>query len=374
MEHFDVIVLGAGVAGSAAAYRLSSRARVLLLEQYPLLHTRGSSHGGSRIFRHAYEDERYVKLAVAADEAWAALERDSDDKLLYRTGGLDIGGRELGSIEGALTKVGRPFERLSPKEVAARFPAMRLEHNALFQPHAGVLAATRCLGAMQRVAATRGAVLRERTPVEGIDVHKNHVEVTTPGGRVAADRLVLSAGPWLGRLVPELGESLHVEQQQVLYLRVTNGEHFARGKMPVFINHASGVYGLPPLELPHAIKVSDHYGAPRIDLERRPDTLMGPRARHTIQRVRSFIPDVTDDLVSYEMCLYTKTPDEHFILDRHPEHPHVVLAGGFSGHGFKFGPVLGEILADLALEGTSRHDLSLFSAGRFAGFATQATA
>ena len=374
MEHFDVIVLGAGVAGSAAAYELSSRARVLLLEQYPFLHTRGSSHGGSRIFRHAYEDECYVKLAVVADEGWAALERDSDDKLLYRTGGLDIGGRELEPIEGALKRAGRPFERLSPKEVGARFPAMRLEHDALFQPQAGVLAATRCLSAMQRVAATRGAVLRDRTPVESVDVHKDHIEVTTPGGRVAADRLVVSAGPWLDRLVPELRESLHVEQQQVLYLRVENGEHFARGKMPVFINHESGVYGLPPLELPHAVKVSDHYGAPRIELETRPDALMGPRARHTIQRVRSFMPDVTDDLVSYEMCLYTKTPDEHFVLDHHPEHPHVVLAGGFSGHGFKFGPVLGEILADLALSGASRHDLSLFSAGRFAGFATQATA
>ncbi len=376
MERFDVIIIGAGVAGSAAAYKLSSRAKVLLLEQYPFLHAQGSSHGGSRIFRHAYEDERYVKLAVAADEAWAALERDSEDRLLYRTGGLDIGGEALELIEEALKKVGRPFERLSPKEVRARFPAMRLleGQEALFQPQAGVLAATRCLSAMQRVAAARGAVLRDRTPVESLDVHKDHVEVATPGGRYAAARLVLSAGPWLGRLVPELNRSLHVEQQQVLYLRVENGEHFARGKMPVFINHESGVYGLPPLELPHAVKVSDHYGAPRIDLEHRPDTLMEARAHHTIQRVRSFMPEVTDDLVSYEMCLYTKTPDEHFILDRHPEHPHVVLAGGFSGHGFKFGPVLGEILAGLALEGFSKHDLSLFDAGRFAGFATQTTA
>ena len=376
MEQFDVIVVGAGVAGSAAAYRLSSQVKVLLLEQYPFLHARGSSHGGSRIFRHAYEDERYVKLALAADEAWKQLEQDSDDRLLYRTGGLDIGGAELGPIEAALTAVGRPFERLSSKEVGARFPAVRLKEGqeALFQPHAGVLAATRCLGAMQRVAAERGAVLRDRTPLERVDLHRDHVTLTTAGGRVAADRLVLSAGPWLSRLVPELEGSLHVEQQQVLYLRVEHGEHFARGKMPVFINHESGVYGLPPLEFPHAVKVSDHYGAPRIDLEHRPNTLMEARARHTIQRVRSFMPDVTDDLVSYEMCLYTKTPDEHFILDHHPEHPHVVLAGGFSGHGFKFGPVLGEILADLALEGSSRRDLSLFDAGRFAGFATQATA
>ena len=376
MEHFDVMVIGAGVAGSAAAYQLSSRAKVLLLEQYPFLHSQGSSHGGSRIFRHAYEDERYVKLALAADEAWERLEREGDEKLLYRTGGLDIGGAELGPIERALTAVGRPFERLSAEEVTARFPATRLkgDQEALFQPHAGVLAATRCLGAMQRVAAERGAVLRDRTPVESIDIHRDHVTLTTAGGRVAADRLVLSAGPWLSRLVPELGTSLHVEQQQVLYLRVEHGERFARGKTPVFINHESGVYGLPPLELPHAVKVSDHYGAPRIELEHRPNTLMGPRARHTIQRVRAFMPDVTDDLVHYEMCLYTKTPDEHFILDHHPEHPHVVLAGGFSGHGFKFGPVLGEVLADLALEGFSRHDLSLFSAGRFSGFATQATA
>lgn len=371
MERFDVIIIGAGIAGSAAAYRLASHTKVLLLEQFDFLHTLGSSHGGSRIFRHAYEDARYVRLAVAAQKGWRRLEGDADERLLFTTGGLDVGsqgGEELAAIAGALRAAERPFERLDAKEVGRRFPAVRLseDQEAVFQPDAGILAATRCLNAMQRTAAVMGVVLRDREGVTRLEVHPDHVEVRTEHERYAADRLVITAGPWLGEVLVDLELPLHVEQQQVIYLRVENAPHFAPGTLPVFINYDTGVYGFPLFEGPTAIKVSDHSGAPTIFLDERRFDLDQRVAEATIRRVQRFLPEVTSELIHFETCLYTKTPDEHFILDTHPAFDHVVVAGGFSGHGFKFGPVLGEILADLALEGRSSFDLSLFGLNRFA--------
>jgi monomeric sarcosine oxidase len=374
MERFDVIVVGAGVAGSAAAYHLAKKRRVLLLEQFTFLHALGSSHGGSRIFRHAYEDRRYVRLCVEADERWQALERDAGDKLLYRTGGLDIGRREnaeLARIETALRDEGRPVERLSAADVARRFPAYRLddEQSALYQPDAGILAASRCLAAMQRLAAARGAKLVDRAPAS-VDLDEGSVRVKTPKGDFEAERLIVTAGAWLGTLLHELGLPLRIEQQQVVYVRVKNAPRFSLGAFPLFIHRDEWVYGFPLFENPVAIKASDHVGAPEITLETRRDTLMEARAKSTIQRLKSFLPGVTDEICDYQLCLYTKTPDEHFILDRHPAHPHVVIGGGFSGHGFKFGPLVGEILAELAFEGSSRHDLERFTLDRLTRTAT----
>lgn len=382
-NHFDVIVIGAGVAGSAAAYRLAATHKVLVLERFAFLHKLGSSHGGSRIFRHAYKDERYVKLAVAADELWRELEQDADDKLLTRTGGLDIGREgyhELIEVGRALKEADRPLEVLSPGDVAKRFPAFRLPEGniALFQPDAGVLAATRCVNALLRSAAARGATLRDNEPVLTLNVSPDRVDIITGKGTYSADKLVITAGAWLnegiGELLTGLEPALRIEQQQVIYLKVTEGRFFAPSRMPVFINHdpQAEVYGFPLFDLPHAVKVSDHANAPTITLEERKTGLMEERARETVRRVQSFLPGLSDELVHFELCLYTKTFDEHFILDLHPEYGNVVVGGGFSGHGFKFGPVLGEILADLALHGRSDHDLSLFELQRFAAQAASA--
>lgn len=372
MANFDTIVIGAGIAGSSAAYTLAAQERVLLLEQHPFLHTLGSSHGGSRIFRHAYEDPRYVALAVAAQPLWEALEADAGDRLLYPTGGLDFGPAacpELAQIEAALEAAGRPFEKLSGREVSRRYPAFALpdETVALYQADAGILAATRCVNALLRQSAARGAVLADREPVSGIDYRRDSVTVTTPKGRYSAGRLVITGGAWLSELLRELKLPLHIEQQQVIYVRLRDGRHYALGRMPIFINREAGLglYGFPLFDHPTAIKISDHAGAPKITLAERHHSLLEDRARATIARAQQFLPQLSDEIVDYSMCLYTKTPDEHFILDRHPEHAHVAIAGGFSGHGFKFGPLIGTLLSEL-LEGECRFDVSLFKVTRFA--------
>lgn len=370
METFDIIVIGAGAVGSAAAYHLAPRAKTLLLEQFEFMHKRGSSHGGSRIFRQVYEDAAYVRLALAADEAWRVLEQDSQDKVLYRTGSIDISrhsSEALTHIEQALREVGRPFERLAAETVNERFPAFQLDpdQEALYQADSGCLAASRAVGAMQRVAAQRGASLHASEPVEDIDISSQGVIVQTSKSRYAADRLVLSAGPWLSRFLPELELPLHVEQQQVLYLKVPSGSAYALGTMPIFIERDELVYGLPMFEYPTAIKVAKHAGGTRIDLAERTFELNRELASQTLAVTQALLPDVIGEIAHFETCLYTMTPDNHFILDRHPEHDHVVMGGGFSGHGFKFAPLLGEMLADLVLGERSRHHLNSFKLSRF---------
>ena len=372
MQRFDSIVIGAGVAGASAAATLARSGRVLVLEQFAFLHERGSSHGGSRIFRHAYDDERYVRLAQAADQRWRALEARSGERLLLRTGGLDIGtlaGRELGPIAGALETAGSPAERLTADEVRARFPAFALEDDreALFSPDAGILAATRAVATLLRDAAGEGAELRERTPVTGLRLHDDGVELDTPAGRVAATRLVVAAGAWTERLLRDLGVALRVEQQQVLYLRVREPRVHAPERMPVFIDRRGGFYGFPLYERPHALKVSAHEGAPTVPLEARTFEVDQVRAADTARRAVALLPGVTDEIVDAQTCLYTKTADEHFVLDRLPGHPHVAVMAGFSGHGFKFGAVLGDVAAALLDGDDGAFDLSLFRlAGRSA--------
>lgn len=354
MQRFDTIVLGAGVIGAATAWRLAGRGRTLVLEQHAFLHEAGSSHGGSRIFRHAYEDREHVRLAVAADALWGELEAVTGERLLHRCGGLDLGtaGRgDIDPIEDALRAEGRPVERLDGAAVRARFPAFGVGDDvvALYQPDAAIVPATRAVAALLRAAAAEGVVLRDREPVRTIQATRDGVEVTTTAARYGAERLVVAAGPWLAGVLPELGLPLRVEQQQVLYLRVGgDARAFVPGRMPVFIDRRGGIYGFPLFERPDAVKVSDHEGAPTIRLEERSERVDPKRAAATIAAARRLLPGLDGELVGGQTCLYTKTPDERFVLDRHPAQPRVVLAGGGSGHAFKFGPVLGEIAASLA--------------------------
>jgi sarcosine oxidase len=367
-----LLIIGAGLAGTFAAHAAARRgAHVTLLERFAPGHDRGSSHGGSRIFRHAYEQDDYVRLAVQADEGWRELERASGERLLWRAGGLDLapaGTPELDRIERALRAHDRPVERLAADEVRRRFPAYAPDAGtvALFQPDAGVVSADRALLAAARQAADRGADLRFGTPVALLGPEADGVVAQLEDGtRLAADRGIVAAGPWLAEGPLALDLPLRVEQQQVVYLAAPPGPDHGAERMPLFIDRARHTYGMGRLEHPAAVKVADHVGAPTIRLAERDPRLDATWAAATAERARALLPGL-GARVGGATCLYTRTPDEDFVIGPHPHAPGWTVAGGFSGHGFKFGPALGAMLAELALEGSSAAWAPRFALGRFA--------
>ncbi|MEA2531229.1 MAG: sarcosine oxidase [Thermomicrobiales bacterium] len=361
MTEYDVIVVGLGAMGSAAAYHLSRRGeRVLGLDAYAAGHTNGSSHGESRIIRLAYyEHPDYNMLLARAYELWAALEAEAGEQLLYPSGGLMFGRPDdelVAESIAAIRRQEREHEILDAVEVRRRYPAFQPDDDeiALFDPRMGILFADRCVAAHRRLAVAHGAVLRDETTVRRWTATADGVEVWTDAGRFRAARLVIAAGPWIGKLLPELARMIGIERIPVFYWQPRESpDLFALGRFPVYMweRRGEGVfYGFPHLTLP-GIKAGRHHNEDWCD----PDTVERVVTAEDERLVRDFfarhIPALNGEVVERYACLYTTTPDQHFLIDRHPAHANVCYASSCSGHGFKFAAVVGELLADLALTG-----------------------
>jgi len=351
VERVEFAVVGAGVMGSAAARALAARGvPAVLLEQFELGHARGSSHGANRIFRFSYPDPVYVRMAVAAREAWLRLQDEAGEQLLTTTGGLDAG-RRAERCAAALSECGVPHSWLTEGDVRERFPgiAPRPGELMLWQEDGGVLLAARAVAALQRLAGRDGASLRPATPVLGIEAQGDGVLLRTPDGEIRARVAVVTAGGWAGGLLgPALTgmPPLTATLQQVRYYAAAD----PGARWPTFIEWSdddSGWYAVPVAGGAPGVKVARHDpGRPvdprtgpfaEIDLE-----LEHAAARYTSERLPGLLPTA----LQAHTCLYTMTADQDFLLDRAGP---VVVGGGGSGHAFKFGPLLGEILADLAL-------------------------
>lgn len=375
MEAYDVIVVGVGGMGSATVAHLARRGlRVLGLEQYDIPHDRGSSHGLSRIIRLAYfEHPAYVPLLHRAYELWWGLERDVQERLLLMTGSLDIGAVDSTVFGGALKAAQLHHlvhEVLEPAGLRRRFPGYGLHPPllGLYQPQGGLLAAERCLVAHVNVALHHGAHIHGREALQGWDSQGDSIVVRTARGMYRAQRLVLTAGAWTHRLVAQYRGTLQPERQVVIWMQPRLPAHFQVGAFPVF-NMAveeGTFYGLPIYSIPGFKVARWHHLEQAID-----DPAGMDRDCHAADEailrafVRRYFPDGDGPTLSMHTCLFTNTPDAHFVIDAHPDCPNVFIAGGFSGHGFKFCSVVGEILADLAQDGSTRHDISLFRATRF---------
>jgi len=369
---YDAIVLGAGGMGGAALYHLARRgARVLGLEQFSIPHDRGSSHGVSRIIRLAYwEHPDYVPLVRRAYGLWRDLERTIGEPLLTVTGSIDGGLPGSRSIEGALAACrahGLEHERLDAAALARRFPGYRLpsDHVAVFQPEGGFLHAERCVVAHVEAARALGATVHAGEPVTAWSAAGGSVRVTTAAGVYEADRLVIAAGAWLPRLVPALARSITVERQVVLWTRPLRPESFAADRFPVFyIDTPHGAfYGFPD-DPSRGFKIGKYHHRRQVTDPDEVDRTCSPQDEATVRDgIAHYFPDANGPTAATSVCLFTNTPDEHFVIDRLPDHPEVVVAGGFSGHGFKFCSVVGEMVADLTLDSSSRR-LDLFAIDR----------
>jgi sarcosine oxidase len=373
-EVYDVIVLGVGGMGSAACWQLARRGvRVLGLEQFPLGHDRGSSHGESRIIRQAYfEHPDYVPLLLRTYELWHELEGASGREL-FRPIGLVMSGVADGeTIRGA--KLSADLHRLQIQEFNAadarsHWPALAFpaEHSVLLEPAAGMLLVEQCVQTQVDEATRCGAAIHADEPVHYWTSDGQSVVVRTERGEYSARSLVVTAGAWAGQCLQELGLSLQVVRKYVGWFPIRAGEFRAdRGVPTYFFELPHGTfYGFPSLD-GRTVKVAEHSGGGDVD-----DPSLVDRAQHPadITRLSDFIRDHLPGLdpvpVRHSVCLYTLSPDRHFIVDVHPRWKNVVLAAGFSGHGFKFAPVIGQALADLAMLGKTSLPMEFLKLSRF---------
>lgn len=366
MERVDVAVVGSGVMGSAAAWALGARGvHTVLLEQFGLGHTRGSSHGATRIFRFAYPDPGYVRMAVIAREEWLRLADESGQELLVTTGGLDAG-PDANAIAAALSECAVPHSWLTGGELRERFPQIAAEpgERLLLQPGAGTLLADRAVAAMQELAGRHGVSVRDQTPVLSVRPQGDRVLVATVAGEISARVAVIAAGGWNGPLltgaVPRV-PPLTVTLQQIRYFSPRPGT----GIWPVLIESQSGRpawYTVPKAGDAPGVKVASHQPGRVADPASGPfEPVDAALEAEAARYVRQRLPGLDPDGFGSETCLYTLTGDEDFVIDRAGP---VVAGGGGSGHAFKFGPLLGEMLADLALGQEPRVPRARFSLSR----------
>jgi sarcosine oxidase len=368
VSHYDTIVVGIGGMGSAAAWHLARRGqRVLGIERFDIPNAMGSSHGITRIIRLPYyESPAYVPLLRRAYTLWRDLEAASGERLLILTGSIDAGPEDGELFQGALASAHQhdlPHEVLTGAEVNARFPGYRLpaSHRALYQAEGGFIASEQAVVAHVRAAQAAGAEIHARERVLEWTAHPSGegVTVITDAGRYEAGRLVLTAGAWMAELAPVLAGQAVPERQVLAWFQPHQPELFAPERFPVFnLTVEEGrYYGLPIYQVP-GFKLGRYHhlgetGAADA-IRREPDAADEHLLRQFCAR---YFPLANGPTMALRACLFTNTPDGHFVIDTHPDHPQVVLASPCSGHGYKFCSVVGEIVADLAIDGRTSHDI-----------------
>ena len=379
MSSFDVIVVGLGGMGSAAAYHLASRGqRVLGLEKFGPAHSHGASHGGSRIIRQSYfESPEYVPLLLRSYDLFDRLAADAGRDVITLTGGVMVGRPETRTVAGSLASAeqwGLEHEMLDATELRRRFPTLAPQPGevALYEAKAGFVRPEATVAAHLDLAAKAGADLRYHQPMTSWEPTADGVRVVTAQGSYTAGRLVIAPGPWAPELLADLGVPFSIERQVQYWFQPRGGvTPFEAERHPIYIwedPDGGQIYGFPAIDGPA--------GGAKIAFFRKgvtttPDTLDTAVHEAEIAEMMAYcglrLPDLPGAFLRGEPCMYSNTPDEHFVIARHPAHEAVTVACGFSGHGFKFVPVVGEILADLATCGTTVHPISLFDPRRLTG-------
>ncbi|WP_340395683.1 N-methyl-L-tryptophan oxidase [Paenibacillus sp. FSL E2-0177] len=374
-EHnsYDVIIVGAGSMGMSAGYYLARRGvKTLLIDAFDPPHTQGSHHGETRLIRHAYSgDPAYIDLALRADRLWKEAEQLSGIELLVRSGVLNLADSAVYSFSGRLAeaKIRKvPVQQLDAGEIRRRWPGLNIPETfaAMYEPDAGYLYSERCITAYRQLALGQGAELLTNTSVVNITARESSVTVHTTNGDYHGASAILSAGAWFGALAPFVHLPIKAIRKVVGWFE--SSPAFAAGNFPGFTLgvEEGGYYGFPSIA-GAGLKIGRH----DTGLEWKPGTLLAPFGSETsdeqdLRRVlETYMPGAAGRLLKGSVCKYEHTPDEDFIIDRHPLHSNVLVAGGFSGHGFKFSSVVGEILADLATSGATNHNIQPFALSRF---------
>jgi sarcosine oxidase len=371
MTEYDAIVVGCGSMGSAGLYHMARRGRrVLGLEQYDIPNQLGSSVGTNRIIRLAYaEDPNYVPLLRRAYALWSELSQLTGERLLVLTGGIDAGSESSATFRGAKRSCeehGLSHELLNADELRKRFPGYRLPADmmAVFQPDGGFVMSERCIVAHLNAALASGAEVHGREAVEDWSPVENAtgIKVCTTRGVYYARSLVLTAGPWTAQLVPQLRSAAKPERQVLMWVQPRKPDYFRVDTFPVFNMEApeGRFYGFPIYSVP-GFKLGKYHHRGELVAPDTVDRICHPEDEAVLREgIQRYFPDADGSTLAMKVCMFTNSPDDDFIIDRHPEVRSVVVAAGFSGHGFKFSSVVGEILADLAIDGRTDWDLGMF--------------
>jgi len=372
MPQFDVVVVGLGAIGSAALHRLArGGARVAGIERYSPGHDRGSSHGETRIIRLGYfEHPSYVPLLRRAYALWRELEAEAKAKLLHVTGIAEIGPPDGELVTGTLSASrlhDLPHEVLDAAETMRRFPAFKLppDYVGVFQPDGGFVAVEPAIKAQLALAEAHGAELRIGVTVLSVAPHGGGVRIATSHGDIDAGTAIVAAGPWVGTLVPNL--PVRVTREVMTWFQPSDDALFTSDRFPVFIleNRHGMHYGFPLHGSPGVKIAKHHHRDEAVDPDRVDRTVSAADEALVRPVLADHIPAANGPLIAAKTCLYTVTPDRDFIVDRLPQAPQIIVASPCSGHGFKFAPVIGEILAEMALTGRTGHDIGRFRLGRF---------
>lgn len=372
MKTFDAIVIGIGGMGSATAYHLAKRgANIMALEKFQLNHLNGSSHGKTRMIRSIYyEHPSYMPLIKRAYSLWRELQDDSGNELLLQTGGLMIGPRDGELVSNVIDNAeayNLPYDLLSRNEITKRYGVLQPSNDdvGVYDPNAGILFPERCIEACATLARKAGAELHFNEPMIKWASSNGKIIVKTERNEYTTNSVIFTAGGWLTELVPDLYLPLKSERQCMFWVRPTaHQELFSSKMMPVLVwqKQADLIYYSFP-DIGDGFKVARHHHG---------ETTTPDRVREVDQKdefpIRTFLKEnisiANGQILSSATCHYTNTPDEHFIMDFHPKHKNVILISPCSGHGFKFSGVIGEIAAELALNGKTSLDTSFFRLGR----------
>ena len=358
MPIYDVAVVGLGAMGSAALYALAGRGvRAIGFDRFEPGHSRSSSYGETRVIRLAYfEDPSYVPLLHQAYRAWRDLEAFTGEQILTVTGIVEGGYRGASLVEGSLRAArehGLAHTELTAEEVNARFPAFDLpsDWQCVFQPDGGVLQPEKAIGLQIAAAGSLGAIVRLRTRVREVRPVRDRVEVRLDDGSVIeAGSAVVSAGSWVGDIVPELGRTLRLTRQPLMWFDSRDRSLVKPERMPVFFlqSHDALTYGLPDV-CGTGVKAASHLsGGDLASPEQTRAEVTDLEKAELREILEHYIPAAAGEVIRTSVCVYTRSPDEHFVLGLHPDAPRIVLASPCSGHGFKFASIFGEVLADLS--------------------------
>ncbi len=374
---YDAIVLGLGGIGSSTLYHFAaSGANVLGIEQFQLVHDQGSSHGETRAIRKAYfEHPSYVPLIQRGYENWRKLEERTGKTLLFEQGLMEVGpqgGPLISGLESACQRHALSLEEISAAKFHERFPGFVLPEDCkcLYEPDGGYLLVEDCVAAYCGAAEGIGAHIAAETKVLSWTTQDGRVQVQTDKGEFCGERLVIAAGAWASRLLNDVDVKMQVKRKHLHWYSVPPDTYVAKDGSPVFFYETPNgyYYGFPSLteETWGMIKVAEHSHGEDIES---PDRFSRSVDSAEQARVEKFLEEYLGleqvEALKHQVCMYTMSPDEHFIVDQHPEFPQVHFAAGLSGHGFKFASVLGEVLADLSLHGRTKQDVAFLTVNRF---------